>query len=129
MVAVAQQHLGPLGDVGGIAVGLVVVAPVGKLAPDQVAELVGPVEESRLENLLVQPRAVVAGGHRHLDVVLQRLVRRGGPDAVGIETLVENQPLEDRLAVDQDPPAVDGDLPQAEVALQLVDRLVAAGRA
>ena len=105
MVAVAQQDFGPFVDEGGIAFGLVVVAPIGKFAPDQVAELVGPIEEPRLEDLLVQPRAVVTGGHRHLDVVLQRLVGGGGPDAVGIKTLVENQPLEDRLAVDQDPPA------------------------
>ena len=106
MIAIALQDLGPLIDVVGIVLRLKVVAPVGKLTPDQVTQLVRPVEEARLEDFLVQPGAVVTGGHAHLDVVLQRFVRRRGPDAIRIKTLVQDQPLEDPLAVDQDAPGL-----------------------
>ena len=51
---------------------------------------------------------------------------RRGPNALGIESLVEDQALEDGFAVDEDLAPVDGDLAQAEVALQLVNLLFAA---
>jgi hypothetical protein len=90
MVAVALDLGAPLVEDHALARGIVVVrAPARRLAPHEVAELVRPVEEARLEDLLVQPRAVEAGGHRELDVVLQRGVARRGPDAVGVEALVE----------------------------------------
>ena len=77
-------------------------APVGELAPYQVAQPVGVVQEALLEHLLVQPRAVEAGGHAELDVVDQRLVARRGQDAVGVVALVEHQALEHGLAVELD---------------------------
>ena len=77
-------------------------APVGELAPHQVAQPVGVVQEALLEHLLVQAGAVEAGRQAELDVAPQRLVGGRGQDAVGIEALVEHQPLEDDLAVDLD---------------------------
>ena len=91
-------------------------APARRLAPGQVAQPVGPVVEALLEDLLVQPRAVEPGGHRELDVALERRVARRGPDAVGVEALVEHQAQVDRLVVEEDPVALDVDLAQPGVA-------------
>ena len=127
MRVVALQHLQPLGDV--VRPGLLMLAvqrphlaaaPVAELAPHDVAQPVGVVEEALLEDLLVQPRAVEARGLAQLDVADQRLVAGRGHDAVRVVALVEHQPLEDGLAVDLDGLAVDGDAAQAGVALHAV---------
>ena len=92
MVPVAADDLRPFVDHRQIDGRILVVqAPVGELAPDHVSQLVGPIEEPRLENLLVQPGPVEAHGLRELDVVAQRLVARRGPDAFRIEALIEDQ--------------------------------------
>ena len=51
------------------------------------------------------------------------LVAGRGHDAVGIVALVEHQPLEDRLAVDLDRLAVDGEAAQPGVAARAVDHV------
>ena len=126
MIPVTHQDLGPFIDDGCVTFPLVVVAGVGIFTPDQVAEFVGPVEEARLENFLVQARAVVAAGHGHFDVVFQRRVRGRRPESIGIETLIENQALEDRLVVDEELAPGDGDLAQTKITFQLVQLLLAA---
>ena len=71
--------------------------PIGELAPQQVAQTVGVVEKTLLEDLLVQARSVEAGGQAQLDVGAQRLVVGRCQDAVWIEALVKHQALEERL--------------------------------
>ena len=51
-----------------------VQAPARILAPDEIPQAVGPVEEARLENLLVEPGAVEPHRQRQLDVAPQRLL-------------------------------------------------------
>ena len=51
----------------------------------------------------VQAGAVKAAGLGAEDVVFELLVAGRGVDAVGIETLVQHQPLENAFAVDQAP--------------------------
>ena len=100
---VALQRLQPLRDVGRARLLVVairpeaVAAPIGELAPHQVAQPIGVIEEALLEHLLMQPRAVEAGGHAQLDVAAQRLVGRRGQDAVGVIALIEHEPLEDAV--------------------------------
>ena len=73
------------------------------------------VEEPLLEHLLVQPCAVESGSHRQLDVRPQRRVVGGRHYPVMVVTLVQDQPLEHDLAVQEHPVAVDGDRPQTGV--------------
>ena len=127
MVTVAQQDLGPFIDDRRVALGVKVISPIRIFAPYHVAELVGPMEESRLKDFLMQTRAIEAAGQAHFDVLLQRLIGRRRPQTLGIESLVEDQALEKRLAVDQYFTPVDGDLAQAEITFQRIDDRIAAG--
>ena len=127
VVPVAQQDLGPLVDISGIALGLETETPVSRFSPDHVAELVSPVEEPRLEDFLMQTRAIIAARHAHLDILLQRLVRRRSPEPVGIKPLVKYEPLENWFAVDQDAAPVDGHTAQAEITVQRINFLITAG--
>ena len=77
----------------------VIQAPVGILAPHQVAQPVAVVEETGLKDLLVEPGAIEARGKGQLDVLHQVLFRGGGVNALGIEALVQHKPLEQGLAV------------------------------
>ncbi len=90
----------PLGDIGRprlLVLGhgaKTAAAPIRELAPDQVAQAVGMVQEALLEHFLVQPGAVETGFQAELDIVDQRLLAGGGQDAVGVKSLVEHQSLE-----------------------------------
>ncbi len=123
---VAFQRFQPLGDVARVGTLVVVAdpglaAPVAELAPDEVAEPVGVVEVALLEHLLVQPGAVEAGPLPEFDVAHEVAVGGGGHQTVRVVPLVQHQPLEHRLPVDQHPLAVDGDRAQARVGRRLVD--------
>ena len=119
---VALHHLQPLAqeDAHGVGTGGI-DSPAGHLAPAEVTEPVGPVQETLLEHLLMQPRAVEAHGHGQLDVAAQRVVGGRGVDAVGIEALIQHQPLEYRRTVDQALLAVKGDRAQGKIAVHRVD--------
>ena len=104
----------PLGDVLGARPLVLAVdgafepaAPVAELAPHQVAELVGVVQEALLEHLLVEARAVEACRHAQLDVAAQRRVRRRGHDAFRVVALIQHQALKHHLAVEPDRLAID----------------------
>ena len=97
--------------------------PTGELAPEQIAQLVRPVEGARLEDLLVEPRPVEPRGHRKLDVAAERLVTGRGVDAIGVEALVKDESLEDRPVVDEKAIALDGDFAEATVAANAVQHL------
>jgi len=117
VVEVPVDLLDPLGqnavNIFGIAV---VQTPVRVFAPNQVAHPVSMVQEPLLEDLLMEPGTVVAHSQGKLDIVLQGLVRGGGVDAVGVEALVQDQPLEYGFAVKQELVAIQADLPQTEIA-------------
>ena len=98
----------------------VVQAPVGVLAPHQVAQPIAVVEEPGLEHLLVEPRPVKARREGQLNVLNQVLLGGGGVDAVGIEALVQHHPLEQGLAVYQELLPLEAGVPQAEVAVHPV---------
>ena len=127
MVPVAQQDLGPFIDDRRVALGVKLISPIRIFAPYHVAKLVSPIEESRLEDFLMQARAIEAAGQAHLDVLLQRLIGRRRPQTLGIESLVEDQALEKRLTVDQYFTAVDGELAQAEITFKRIDDRITAG--
>ena len=100
VVAVAHDYFFPLGEeVARTQLAVGVGAPAGGFGPGEVAKAVGPVVEAFLEHLLVQAGAVEAHGQRALDVGLEGGVARGGPDAVGVETLVQDQAQEQGLVV------------------------------
>jgi hypothetical protein len=122
MVVVAPQEFRPFVDKGGEAPALVIIAGIRRLAPDKISELVGPIEEALFEYLLVQARAVEPAGHGALDVAPQFVVRGRRPDSVGVESLVEDQALENRLVVDEDAASVDRHLAQTKVAIHHVER-------
>ena len=125
VVEIALDLLQPLGQHAehGLGAG-VIQAPVGELAPHQVAQAVAVIEEALLEDLLMQARAIEAAGHGQFDVAHQRGVAGRGVDAVGVEALVEHRALEDGLAVDQEAVAVQAHGAQARVA---VDNVLAVG--
>ena len=115
-------------DVGVVAADVAVAAR--HVLPDQEAELVAMVVPAVGLHLHVLPGHVEAELLRHLDVVPQRLVGRGGVDAVGPKALVEGAELEEELVVEEeagDPILVlsERNLAQAEVARDLVHGLAA----
>ena len=71
----------------------------------------------------MEARAVEPGGHRKFDVALQRRVGRGRPDAVGIESLIEHQPLIIGFVVQVDLVPLDVDLAHARIGVHLVEHL------
>ncbi len=129
VAVVAFDRLEPLADVrrGRLLVVLVGVtdagSPVAELAPDQVPEPVRVVQEPLLEHLLVQARAVEPGRQAELDVADQRLLGRRGHQALRPVPLVQHEPLEHVLAVDQDRLAVDAHRPQTGVRVGSVDHV------
>src|SRR4051812_22111312 len=84
-------------------------SPVAKLSPDQVAQPIRMVEKPLLEDLLVQTCPVEADRFRTLDIGDQFGVRGSGHHRFWPVSLIENQPLEDRLAVDLYLLAIDSD--------------------
>ena len=122
VIAVAYYDVGPLGK--EVAHSLVVVhiqSPAGLLAPGQVAQTVSPVVVALLEDLLVQACSIEAHSLAHGNVLLECLVGRSRPDAVGIVALVEHQTLEVRLVVEVEVAVLDVYLAHAHVAAHLVD--------
>ncbi len=124
---VPLQRLEPFGDVRRrrpLAVGRRAVAadaPVAELAPHEVAEPVRVEQVSLLEDLLVQAGTVEPGREAELDVPRERGVRRRRHERLRPVALVQDEPLEDRLAVDPDRQSVDGDGAQAGVGAHGVD--------
>ena len=83
MVAVTNYYILPLREeVTGCFRQANIHTPACILAPHEVAELVCPVEETLLEDLLVEACAIETYCHRHLDIVLQSLVAWSSPDTV-----------------------------------------------
>ncbi len=124
MIAVAHHFVGPLRE--EVANGLFVVdvqTPACLLGPSDVAQLVGPVEVSLLEDLLVETRAVEAHGLAHLDVVTQGLVAGSRPDTVGIEALVEDETLEVRLIIQVEVAAGQVYLAHSGIGLHLIQHV------
>ena len=98
----------------------VVDSPVALFAPYDISHSVTVIQESFLKNLLMEPCPVEAGVHGEPDVLLQRLIGGSRIDAVRIEALVQHQPLEHGLAVDQEALPVQPDFPHAEIAVHPV---------
>ena len=122
MIYIPLDDLHPLRQEVGQTLGTGdIQAPTGMFAPDQVTQLVRPVQEPLLKYFLVETGAVKTYGHGQLDVGLQRLVAGSGVDTVGVETLVQHGPLEHGLAVDQELVAHDLNGPEAEVAACPID--------
>ena len=127
VVDVAGDRLDPLPDEGGG--GLLVVAqraetrdaPVPELAPGEIAVQVRPEEHALVEDLLVETGAVEAGLHREADVGGEGVVRRGGHERVLPVALVQDQALEDLLAVQAVLVGVEGGRAQARVGADLVE--------
>ena len=98
-------------------------APVTVLAPYEIAQLICPVEETGLEDLLMESCTVEAELHGVDDIVLQRLVGGGGVDAVGIEALIEDPSAEDTLAVQEELALGEGYLAKTEVGVDGIKNL------
>ena len=123
VIEVAHDGLGPLLlDAGGVLE--VELVGVGHLAPDEVAEAVGPVQEQRVLDLLVLAAPIEPHALRQLDVRLDALPRRRRrqprPRPV---PLVQVQRLEQRLPVEPERPVPAAPLQAAEprVRVHLVD--------
>ena len=104
MVHVAIDDVCPFGEEvarGDFVVG--VEAPARRLAPGEVAELVGPIVVALLKYLLVQACAVESDRLAEFDVVAEGIVARGCPDAVRVIALVEYKSLIVRLIVEENP--------------------------
>ena len=127
-VPVADHAFGPFGEeVAGRLHVVGIHSPAGAFAPGDVAKSVGPVIVAFLENLLMQARAVEPGGQSQFDVAAQGVVRRGGPDTVGVETLVEHQPLVIGFVVEVDFVAFDVDLAHPDIGFHGVEHLAVGG--
>jgi hypothetical protein len=96
-------------------------SPIGELSPDEIAKVVGVVKETLLEDFLMKAGAIEAGGEADLDVALEGVIGRGCEDAIRVEALVEDEALEDGLAVEQDSFPVDGHGAEGGVARSRVD--------
>ena len=77
--------------------------------------------EALLEDLLVQASAVETRPHGQFDISLERGIARRRPDAIGVESLVEDQALIERLVVEEDAAAFDVHLAQAGIAADLIE--------
>ena len=121
MIEVALDFLAPLGQNAVNRVGRgVVKSPVRIFAPYQIAHAVAVIEESLLENLLMQSRSVEAGGERYFYIFYHVAVVGSGVYAVAVEALVEHKTLKNRFAVDEIFESVEADVAQTEVALYRV---------
>ena len=117
MVEIAVDRLQPLGQEALPCLGTGdIQPPAAVLAPDDIAQAVAVVEESGLEDLLMQACAVEAAGKGTLDIGDQFALVTGGVDAVGVESLVQYQSLEDFFAVEQHHPVLAGDGTHTKVA-------------
>src|SRR5216683_1486030 len=122
MVAIALEHLLPFGREPPLGLSRMLVE-AGHLRPDQEAERVGPVEPARILDLLMLPRPVEAERLRQLDVASKHVIARRRQQTAWEITLVENQSLNELLAV-QPEPAISGfDGAQPEIAVDLIGDL------
>ena len=96
---------------------------VWHLGPDQETEPVGPVQPSGIFNLLMLPSAIETERLRQLDVPAQIGIGSGGVPATWKVPLVEDEPLNERLAVEEEAPVLSPHSPQTEVTLDTVDLL------
>ena len=119
MVAVAADQVLPLGGQPPRRLRRELVE-ARHLRPDEKAEDVGVVEPERILRLLVLAGAIESESLGELDVAAQRLAGAGGEQPSGKVTLIQHQPLDERLAVE--PPAaipcLDG--AEAEVAADAI---------
>ena len=74
--------------------------PVCILSPDDVSKTVAVIKKSRLEHLLMKPRAVEAKSYGKLDISYKCFLIGCGVYSVGIESLIQHQPLKDRFSID-----------------------------
>ena len=125
VVDVALQHFEPLAREPRDVL-VVVQVGVGHLARDEIAQLVGPVEEARILHLLVLARAVEAHRLRGLDVVLDGLVGGRRQQRLGPVALVEHHAQVRAPAVELQALGIDGHLAIAVVGLHAVHDLRAA---
>src|SRR5207249_6614836 len=103
VAAVALHVLGPLGGEAASGLGRELVE-ARHLRPDEKAEDIGPVEPARVLGLLMLARAVEPHRLREVDVAAQVLVARRGQQAAWEVTLVQDQALDEGLAVEPEPP-------------------------
>src|SRR6266571_8457500 len=119
MVSIAKHQLHPFGLQPAFGKRRMLVE-AGHLRPDKKAQAVGPVQPARILRLLVLAGAVEAERLRELDVAPDRRVAGRSQKAAWEVALVENQALQERLAV-QPEAAVSGfDLAQPEMAVDTV---------
>src|SRR6266851_2456914 len=110
MVAIALEHLLPFGR----------EPPLGLSRMLLEAERVGPVEPARILDLLMLPRPVEAERLRQLDVAPKHVIARRRQQTAWEITLVENQSLNELLAV-QPELAISGfDGAQPKIAVDLI---------
>src|SRR5207247_11286930 len=94
---------------------------VGHLAPDEETKTIGPVQPARIFDLLVLAGAGEPERLRALNVPAQVGIRASGVPAAGKIPLVEDEPLDLRLAITAAPPVACGDASQPKVAAGPVD--------
>ena len=121
MVEIALYRCHPVGkECGEVCDVRIVNAPVAVFAPDYVTHLVAVVEVSRFKYLLMESRAVEACVKTALNILDKSLFAGSGEDSVGIEALVENETLENALAVEKELSVLHFDGSETEIALYLV---------
>src|SRR5579884_4203921 len=91
MTDVAQDGLGPLlrQALDGF---LRERVATGHFFPNQQAHSIGPIEETRIFDLLVLAHAVESHGFDQLDIAAKGLIIRRGQTAIGPIPLIENEP-------------------------------------
>ena len=80
--------------------------PIRKFSPNNVSLLIAIIKKAFFKNFFMQPCAVKSHRHRTFDIREQRLIVRRGINSVGIKTLIENEPLENRGFIDKKPISV-----------------------
>ena len=100
---------------------LAMLVKVGHLGPDQEAKPIGPVQPARVLRLLVLARPIKAKGFREFDVSAEVVVGSRGVPTAGVVALVEHQPLDIRLAVEQHAAVTCPDGSKPAIALDDID--------
>ena len=125
VVAVALYELCPLAEeVACRQVAVLVETPACRLAPREVAQMVGPIVIALLKALLVQTSAVETDVFCQFNVAAQGLVGGCCPDAVGVETLIEYKALIVGTVVQIEESVGNMRLPHAGIGANLVDDLL-----
>ncbi len=125
MIPVTQENFAPFSlGVADRRGGIRVTAPAGEFTPGKVAQTVGPVMETFFKNLLMQAGAVKTSGYGQFDIPFERRIGRGGPDSIGIKSLVEYQALIQRLIVEKNLVAFDMDFTQPGIGTDSIDNRI-----